>query len=82
MILEPAHAFPHMQIGARAEGVEQAGFLFFSQLLLSVVEKAEHVPQRLLPHTGALQLHADKTSLLMSPPRLPAPHGRCAQGKV
>lgn len=35
---------PHADIGAHAEGVEQAGLLFSSQLLLSVVEKAEHVP--------------------------------------
>lgn len=47
-----------MQIRACAEGVEEVGLLFFTQLLLNVVEKAVHVPQQLLSHAGALQLHA------------------------
>ena len=44
LVLEPARAFPSVQIGDYAEGVTEAGLLFFSQLLLSVVKKAEHVP--------------------------------------
>lgn len=39
------------------DGVEEAGLLFPSQLILSTVEKAEHIPQQLLPCTGALQFH-------------------------
>ena len=35
----------------------EAGLLISPQLILAVVEEAQHVPHQLLPHACALQLH-------------------------